>query len=74
LCYRYTIPQEFISISNALYDSVRQSLATGFWKIRANRSVFYSLAPGLGKRRAMLFLRNDCRQFRGDRQLPVLGA
>jgi hypothetical protein len=40
----------------------------GFGKFRPTRSVFYSLGPGLGKRRAMSFLRNDCRQFRGDFQ------
>jgi len=35
-------------------------------KSRPKRSVFYSLAPGLGKRRAMPFLRNGGRQLRGD--------
>src|ERR1700724_538546 len=32
---------------------------------------FYSLAPGLGKRRQCRFLRNDCMQFRGDFQCPA---
>jgi hypothetical protein len=41
----------------------------GFDKNPAPRcSVFYSLAPGLGKRGEMPVLRNDCRQLRGDFQ------
>jgi len=36
-------------------------------KSRPKRSVFYSLAAGLGKRRETPVLRNDCMQPRGDR-------
>ncbi len=54
------------SVFNTLRNSVRQSLAIGvLQKIPPRCSVFYSLAPGLGKRRHRPFLRNNCRQLRG---------
>jgi hypothetical protein len=39
-------------------------LRRDFAKSRPRRSVFYSLAPNLGKRRQTPFLRTDCRQLR----------
>ena len=57
------------SVFNTLRSSVRQSLAIGvLQKIPPRGSVFYSLAPGLGKRRETPVLRNDCKQLRGDFQ------
>src|SRR5258705_1988382 len=54
------------SVFNTLRNSVRQSLAIGVLQNTAKRSVFYSLAPGLGKHSETAFLRNHCRQLRGD--------